>query len=239
MNLVYLQSKKRGFMRIYGDTANATFSAANLDQERGITCGLFGYNEVLLGEIDKDASVQPKLYIHRSNGIWSKFTAILREYCLPWRWKVVYLDQQDTTPLKRILVCTNVQNGELSDRLKELLGRSLFIASLIYTSCYKETDGKECLLASRSSLTPQELGPRNFDPYHIYRARGVASFFKYYFLKCFSEDWQEEQITITKHTGKVLIQRKDREVLADAGFIKKPPTKPVTLGSSSNLKGSI
>ncbi len=190
-------------MKIYGDEASTRFKT--YVQEPGTICG---HNDVLVGDrrtvrymtassfgtTDENITTQPKLYLHIFNSFWSSLTGILREYCLPWRWKVAYLDQENDTPPQRILVCTSVHDGELSDRLNAVIGQSLFVTNLINANQYGEIFGQEYLrIPSQNgrhhNRITHPLGEwagshtecnNPDDLCHMHRIRGVFSLLKYH-----------------------------------------------------------
>ncbi|NGX37707.1 MAG: hypothetical protein K1000chlam2_00869 [Chlamydiae bacterium] len=231
-------------MKIYGDETSSQFKTHI--RESGTICG---YNDVLMGDkgtcrqitfsffgnTDKSITVQPRLYFHISNTAWSLFTGMLRKNCLPWRWKVAYLDQEDGKRPQRILVCTSVKEGELSDRLSLLLGKSLFVANLINANCYDEIFGQEYFRipgqdSPHKNRTSHPLGkwfgeqiefssPDSL--YHMHRVRGISSLLKYYFLKHFSREWEEVAIQAGQISKNVLIERNNRSVISELGLISR------------------
>lgn len=227
-------------MKIYGDVASSKFKTHV--REPGIICG---HNDVLMGNRltfrnitfsffgnrDESITVQPKLYLHISNTGWSSFTGILREYFLPWRWKAAYLDQENGTQPQRILVCTSVCEGELSDHLRLLLGKSLFVTNLINANRYYEIFNQEYLIIPRQEYCINTIshplgewlglhtlfGSNNLC--HIHRVRGVFSSLKYHFLKHFSREWEEVAIRAGQISENVLIKRNDRVIIAGSGLL--------------------
>lgn len=230
-------------MKIYGDETTTQFRT--YAQEPG---SVWGHDDVLMGnreEINRISisffgysngmvTVQPKLYLHISNTFWSSLTGLFREYCMPWRWKAAYLDQEDGTMPQRILVCTSVYDGRLSDRLNSVLGQSLFVTNLINVGQYEEVFGQEYLKIPRQNGahvntiihplgewagTSSSFSADDFC--HIHRIRDVFSLFKYHFLKCFSSDWEEVAIQAGQVSENVLIKRSDRETISTIGLINQ------------------
>lgn len=228
-------------MKIYGDEAATQFRTHA--QEPGVFCG---YDDVLVGNretsrritfsffgnSDELVTTQPKLYLHIFNTFWSSVTGLFREYCMPWRWKAAYLDQENGTPLQRILVCTSVYDGSLSDRLNAVLGQSLFVTNLISAGQYEEVFGQEYLKIPRQdgqhvNRIIHPLGEwaglsasfSSDDFCHIYRIRDVFSLFKYHFLKAFSSEWEEVAVQAGQVLENVLIKRSDRATISRIGLI--------------------
>ncbi len=204
-------------MKIYGDAPTTEFTKHL--KEPGL---LYGHNDVLAGKPERVYRIyhslcessegwtthQPKIYLHRFNNFWSRLTGLLREYCLPWRWKVAYLDTIGY-PYERALVCTKVKDGKLSDTLKAVIGKSSSFVAMIESEKYEQIAGKEFL---KSRLSDGEqcdyrivsswgewsgatlLHNSTFSFQQVYRIRGIFSFFKYYYLRHFSSEWQEYQI---------------------------------------------
>lgn len=229
-------------MKIYGDEASARFKT--YVQESGTICG---HNDVLVGDRQtirrvtssffrttyENITIQPRLYLHIFNTFWSSVTGILREYCLPWRWKVAYLDQENGTPLQRILVCTSVSDGKLPDRLNALVGQSLFVTNLIKANQYEEIFRQEYLrIPSQNGLHENRIihplgewaGFRiecdnPDDLCHVYRIRGIFSFLKYHLLKNLSSTWEEVAIQAGQVSENVLIKRNDRTTISGVDLI--------------------
>ncbi len=232
-------------MKIFGDRNSSKFK--NYDKESGF---FFGHNDVLKGT-KRDAhhysisyfgtsyhlkTVEPKLYLHIPTNAWTTFTGKLREYFLPWRWKTAYLDQEDGTRPRQILVCTSVHDGELSDRISDLLGKSLFLTSLIDSDHYYEIFGQEFIglkgeNSQRWTKITHPLGEiagvqyivsNDFHLFcHIYRRRGLFSRFKYNLLKRFSSSWKEVAIQSGHVSEKILINKSDEQVISRSGLNKK------------------
>lgn len=225
-------------MKIFGDTNPACFKTYH--KEPGL---IFGHNDVLkgnkgtgyrfcasalFGESEEFPEVEPTLYLHIPTSIWSAFTGKLREYCLPWRWKTVYLDREDGKQPERILICTKVYKSlsdELPNRLEKLVNQSWFATNLINSSDdYQGIFGKEFIAIqeenSEKSQVDHPLGNwcgRHFAPNtrfcHIFRKRGLLSSIKFLILKLFSHDWQEVTFRVNNLSEKVLIQNEDRTIL--------------------------
>jgi hypothetical protein len=88
------------------------------------------------------------------------------------------------------------------------------MAGLINEGKYVETKPPGC----------EYLRPSVTKACHIYRARGIFSFFKYYVLKHCSSSWKEEAIKTKHATEKVLINKDDRDTLVQSGLIQTPNT---------------
>jgi hypothetical protein len=188
-------------MKIFGDKNSSEFS--NYAKEPGV---FFGCNDVLkgsrsivhcytasfFGTSNYSKTVEPKLYLHIPTNAWTTFTGKLRECFLPWRWKTAYLDQEDGTQPRQILVCTSVHGSKLSDRLSKLLGKSLFLTNLINSNHYDEVFGQEFIRlqgenSQRTTKVTHPLGEMiglhlEFSDNllcHIYRPRSLFSRFKY------------------------------------------------------------
>lgn len=229
-------------MKIYGDDVSTLFKTYTQEPDL-----IYGYNDVLVGDrsitrkftfsssgnISKTIVIQPKLFLHISNTVWSSFTGMLKEYFLPWRWKVAYLDQENGTPPQRILVCTRVHDGKLSDRLKKVIGHSMFAINLINANYYDEIFGQEYLRTPRQGQPEQtfthplgksfglQIGYNHPNHLcHIYRIRGIFSLLKYHFLKNFSQEWEEVAMQIGQISENVLIKRNDRMLISTTGLIR-------------------
>jgi len=229
-------------MKIFGDKSSSKFK--NYVREPGT---FFGSNDVLkgpkktfpcydfslFGNSSYLQTVEPKLYLHIPTSLWTTFTGKLREYLLPWRWKTAYLDREDGTPLRQILVCTYVKDGKLSDRLKTLLGKSLLVANLVNNHCYDEIFGQEFLLlqgqnSRDSTLISDPLGEglraiSSNDLYcHIYRPRSLFSKFKYNLVKKFSTSWKEVTMRVEGVSEQILIRKSDEAKIAHLKLQDKP-----------------
>ncbi|MBS4168970.1 hypothetical protein [Parachlamydia sp. AcF125] len=225
-------------MKIYGDDSEFT----HYTKERGV----FGNNDVLkgnrktvyrykisfFGNSNRSESVEPTLYLHISKTAWSTFTGKVRKYCFHWRWKTAYLDQEDGSSPQKILVCTSVRQGELTGRLKKLMGRSWFITNLINRDCYDEIFGQEFLrLAGQNERRFTKI----FHPLGkmvglykegssdllcpIYRSRGLFSLFRYQVLKCWSNQWKEVVVQAGQVAERILIKKSDEAIISRAGLI--------------------
>lgn len=229
-------------MRIYGDEASTQFKT--FKQEPGI---LWGKNDLIegdkktfrrmtfsfFGNTDESITTQPKLYVHISSTPWSTFTGLLRKYCLPWRWKVAYLDQDNKSLPKEVLICTSVLDGELSDRLQEVVGQTLFVASLLNSNKYAEIFGQEYLRIPRDDhrcgnriIHPLgewaglHLEPNSSDNLcHIYRIRGIFSLVMYHLLKIFSSQWNEVTLKSDRFSEFALVKRNEADIISKAGLI--------------------
>lgn len=232
-------------MKIYGDIVSA-----QLAKMPGV---IYGHNDVLTREreslrratydgltgstTDGMIFTPSKLYLHISNTPWSFFTGMLREYCLPWRWKGAYLDPEDGTGPQRILVCPSV-DGELFGILNQVIGQSsVFVINLIKGERYEEHYGREYLKIPRQGSTHNieiihPLGEwagsvtkfnRPFDLCHIHRIRGVFSSLKYHFLKTFSSEWEEVFMQAGQVSENVLIKKNDRAAISRVGLIFTAP----------------
>lgn len=229
-------------MKIYGDEASSQFKT--YAQETG---RIYGHNDVLLGDkqtfrrvtysffgdANEYVTVQPKLYLHICRNAWSSFTGKLKEYFLPWRWQVAYLDAENGTQPQRILVCTSTSQGKLSSRLNLLLGKSLFAANLINADYYDEIYDQEFLRVPEQNNQGKEN--RIVHPFgewagvysefassslcHIYRIKGIFSLLRYHFLKRFSKEWEEVALQAGQISKKVLIKRNDRAAISGLGLI--------------------
>jgi hypothetical protein len=219
--------------KIYGDEASTQFKT--FVQEPG---WVWGHNDVLIGDrisgvltksscfgtTKKGVSYLPKLYLHISNSFWSSFTGMLRKFCLPWRWKAVYLKEGNDPAPKPILICTNVHQGKLSDRLNALVRQSLFITNLIDDNRYEEIFGREYLKVPSQSgeqsirfahplgecVGLRITGTTNVDFCHIRRIRGVFSFFQYHLLKRLSSNWKEVIIHAGDVSERVLMKKSNQ-----------------------------
>lgn len=224
-------------MKIVGDAVTQD-QVVLLGKEDAV---LFGYNDSLITMMPLSSDIRSfrnvqHLHIHISNTIWSKFTGILREYCLPWRWQAVYLDRENGKPPEQILVCTAYK---LSDRIKLLLGKSLFIAKLIAEDRYCEDKGWEFLQIRVQNVENQPieniihhpLGEwaekrviayvdpnHSYNLYHIHRIRGIFSSFTYSLLKHFSKSWEEITLKAGGIFEKVLIKKADKNAIIQAGL---------------------
>ncbi|MFI5342735.1 MAG: hypothetical protein ACHQUC_00775 [Chlamydiales bacterium] len=225
-------------MKIFGDYNPAYFKTH--EKEQGF---IFGYDDVLkadkgttsratisfLGSSYESWECEPKLYLHIPTNLWSSLTGKLREYCLPWRWKAVYLDKGNSVEPRRILICTEVYDGgfsnELTHRLKELVNQSWFVTNLISNYDYQEILGREYITIPEENSDKCEvthfLGKshgchfaRNIRHCHIYRKRGLLSTLKYLILKNFSPAWQEVTFRVNNVSEKVLIRREDRTIIS-------------------------
>ena len=228
-------------MKIFGDIDSSEFK--NYTREPGIFFGdnkfLKGtrktthfYSSSMSGVRNDSKTVEPRLHLHIPKNAWTTFTGKLREYCLPWRWKAAYLDPENGTPPCRILVCTSVQEGELSDRLRELMGQSWFVTNLIHRNGYNEIFGQEflCLHGQNHRRKTKILHPlgKMIGVYregsndllcHIYRSRSLFSIFKYHLLKQFSNSWKEVVIQTAQVSEKILIKKSDEEMIVRVGLI--------------------
>jgi hypothetical protein len=193
----------------------------------------FGYNAVLKWEKSKSYQYtpsalfggsesvkirEPKIYLHIPKDAWSTFTGTLKERCLPWLWRSAYLDPEDGTQPRRILVCTIAHQTQIPESLKKVLGQSLFSTQLINKNFYEEILGKEFIRVPTGNepsprLITSFLGSRyefNSDRLcHIFRTRGLFSSFKYSLLKQFSSEWKEAVIKINDLSEKMLIKKND------------------------------
>ena len=230
------------FVKIIGNSENSKFRTFSKEP------GWFGSNDVLKGKKEtvhyyasiwgrshNIKTVIPTLYLHIPNTPWSSFTGKLRQYLLPCLWKRAFFDQgEGKIPLEG-LVCTYAKEGELSGRLKKILGKSWFVTNLAEKKCYDEIFGREYIRARNVSKIPRpiqindplgkwagfHLEPSSTDILcHIYRQRGLFSFLTYYFLKIFSNDWQEISLTVNKVSEKILIKKSDEKTLTKLNFLK-------------------
>lgn len=226
-------------MRILGDEASTQFRT--LAQEPGVVCGchdvLVGREERirtisisgLWGITDEMVTRRPTLYLHITNSPWTTLVAYLKEYCLPWAWKAVYLDSENGLPLERVLVYTG---GELTRRLQTVAGQPLFIAHLINADRYVEAMGQEFLRIPREDGLHEnrvshilgecvgvhvDIGPYQLCP--IYRARDLFSLLTYYFLKLFSSEWEERTISIGNTQETLLVRTSDRDLILRADLL--------------------
>lgn len=249
-------------MKIYGDTKD--YPA--VIQEPGI---IFGHNDVLvenvqqsnvqqishckttsffgstheaIGSKHETITTQPKVYLHTFNSFWSSLTGTLRQYCLPWRWKVAYLDKENNAPPERILVCTSGHNRELSNRLNAVIGQSPFVINLKKNNRYKEILGQEYLrIPSQNNESQQRTIITRSGSYfehnnlgelfHIHRIRGVFSLLNYHLLKNLSSEWEEVAIQADQFSENVLIGKKDRTKIEPM-----PEIKPTTADSNSVMQ---
>lgn len=228
-------------MKIFGDENSSEFK--NYAKEPGF---FFGSNDVLkgsrstvhsytasfFGTSNYSKTVEPKLYLHISTNAWTTFTGKLRECFLPWRWKTAYLDQEDGTQPRQILVCTSVHDSRLPDHLGQLLGKSLFLTNLINRNHYDEVFGQEFIRLEgennlRTTRITHPLGEMvglhhefsNDLLCHIYRQRSLFSKFKYNILKQFTSSWMEVAIQAGQISEKILIKKSDEEVISRAGLM--------------------
>lgn len=229
-------------MKIYGYEAESVFTTYH--QEPG---AIYGHNDVLTGErvqvhrttysfwrtSSETITRQPKLYLHFSQTFCSKVTGLLRECCLPWKWKVAYLDRENGTPLERILVCTDVYDVEMPDELNQVLGNPPLIVNLINSGRYQEIFNREYLQVPRENgrqeirinhplgaLVGQHLEPNSPNQLcHIYRIRGIFSRVIYHLLKTFSSTWEEVALRSGQFSEKILVKQEDRALLTRAGLI--------------------
>lgn len=176
--------------------------------------------------------VQPKLHFHIPNSKWSCFTGWIRQYLLPWRWKVGYLDKEDESAPQKILVCTKVNDEKLADTINSLFNRPIHIATLSKRKNYTEILSQEFLKIQRD--TPQNLKIIHplgegfgsyfetdcyFDVYHIRRIRGIFSRLTHLFYKNFSRDWSVARLRVGVISENILIKSADHAPLRAAGFI--------------------
>jgi len=229
-------------MRIYGDEASTRFKT--FTQESGV---LLGKNDLIVGDketcrhmtfsffgnTDEMITTQPKLYLHVSGTLWSSFTGLMREYCLPWRWKVAYLDQGNDSPPKRVLACTSVHDGELSDRLQKVIGQTLFVASLINSGHYDEVFGQEYLRIPTEDHQGEnriihplgEWAGLHLEPdspdflCQIYRIRGIFSLVMYHLLRTFSTQWKEVILRSDRFFEVALVRKNKVDIISKAGLI--------------------
>lgn len=237
-------------MRIYGDTDQYVRQA-----EKGI---FYGHNDVLVGEEVRVETTtyspifgetreteifQKKLYIHIADSPWSKFTGYLRQYLLPWRWKTAYLDQEDGTPPKEILVCVDIWNNHFSNHLKSLLGKSLCVADLISRHIYEEIFGQEYLLVPGverhttkiihplGELIGSSLKFGDTDNYYrIVTEQGMFSKLESLFLKTFSKEWEEVRLLGGNYLQTALVRKVDLAILRNAHLIdrnEEPAPQPL------------
>jgi hypothetical protein len=205
---------------------NDDLLVGNRSQIHVIDANIFGVREEV-------REVEPTMHFHIANSKWSSFTGWIREYLLPWRWKVAYLDKEDESAPEKILVCTEVKDGNLSDKIKSLLNTPLHIAKLSKNENYTEILNQEFLKIKRS--IPQRLriihplGNRfgyhferdcYFDVYPIRRIRGIFSRVTYFFYKNFSRDWSVATLRVGAISEKILIKAANRAPLRAAGFIE-------------------
>jgi hypothetical protein len=231
-------------MKIFGDS----HEFGNYTKEPGLFFGfndclkstpysLHCYTRSLFGSSSYSATVEPKLYLHIPTNKWTAFTGKLREYCLPWRWKTVYLDQEsDNAEPCQILVCASDQKSELSDRLRKLLNQSWFLTNLIKLDGYDEIFGKEYLrlkgqnnrrtikiihpLGELMGGSYQEFGTGDL-LCHMYRSRSLVSTCIYHFLNRFSSSWKEVAIKAGKASEKILIKRVDKTFISKSEWVDK------------------
>lgn len=187
----------------------------------------------VFGEREVVKEVEPTIYFHIANSKWSSFTGWIRQHLLPWRWKVAYLDKEDESKPEKILVCTVVKDGNLSDKIKSLLNTPLHIATLSKNQNYTEILSQEFLKIKRS--TPQRLRIIHplgkgfgyhfesncfFDVYPIKRIRGIFSRLTHFMYKNFSRDWSAATLRVGAISENILIKTADRPPLKAAGFIE-------------------
>lgn len=226
-------------MKIYGDNSEFRTHAqeglfGNNDVLKGKKSTIRGFHSNLFGTSHFIKTLDPTLHLHIPKTTWSTFTGKLREYCLPWRWKTAYLDQEDGTPPRKILICTSVRDGNLSEKLKILLGKSLFVANLIKLGSYDEYWGDEYLALKGqndkgSTLIIHPLGEMvgraavcgNVLFCHIYRQRSLFSTFKYYLIKYLSTRWKEIALEAGQTSERVLIKKSDEEAILRSGLMQK------------------
>lgn len=219
-------------MKIIGDH---TSQFTHYKKEPGL---FFGYNDVLEGEektvrafsfsrrgfqqIEK--TVTPKLYIHLFNSQWSYFTGKLREYLLPWRWKVAYLQKEDGK-IERILVCTSIDDASLSPKFNETIGKTLLGIQLSKLDVYGEFCGHEYIYKAPDDNKKET----DYKLMHIFRRRGPLSSLKYAFLKRFSFNHKEVTFHFWLYTGpvseKILIECGDINDFQSSGFLTPFPLK--------------
>jgi|GEM_PF-1974766 len=192
-----------------------------------------GYNAVLKGEKSKSYQYtfsalfgrsesvkidEPKIYLHIPKDSWSTFTGTLKERCLPWLWKSAYLDPEDGTQPRRILVCTIAHQTAIPGPLKKVLGQSLFSTHLINKQFYEEILGKEFIrIPTGNAFSPRVITSFlgfhyecNSDKLcHIFRKRGLFSSCKYTLLKQFSSEWKEVVLKVNGISEKILIKKND------------------------------
>lgn len=176
-----------------------------------------GNLQSLVNQFNLKVGERPKLYIHIPGGFWSTLTGKLREYCLPWRWKTAYLDEQNGSPPRRILVCTN---EHVLPPLSFLFGKSLpetqFLADLYSQQRYEVIGGHEYIRVPTAN-PPQRIMIQHlttkfyattsdiFCP--IFRKQGLFSNLKYKFLQLFSDSWKEVAIRVNTYSEKILIKK--------------------------------
>lgn len=225
-------------MKIFGDKISTKFK--NHAKEPGFFFGshdvLKGskktfkwYSKSFFGDHQHSKTVRPKLYLHIPTNAWTTFTGKLREYLLPWRWKTAYLDQENGTQPRKILVCTSVHDGQLTDHLSKLIGKSLFVTNLINSNQYDEYFGQEFIRLQgniglhRKKIThplSEKLGSHdeftNSILCHIYTKRSLFSRFKYNLLKQFSSSWKEVAVQAGQISEKILIKKSDEAVISQS-----------------------
>ena len=229
-------------MKIYGDEKSSSFKTFSKDY------WLFGSDDVLKGKeytfrrstsslfgtYHYTKTCAPKLYLHIPTDLWSWLTGLAREYLLPWRWKSAYLDREDGKAPKRILICTSVEEGVLTDRINLLLGKSLFVTNLIKQDSYDEAFGREYIRAKNVKPWDSQKVCHPFGELvghrlefsrdllcPIYRIRGLFSMMKYSLLKESPTYWKEVTIRVRGITEKVLIKKVDEATISRLGLIQK------------------
>lgn len=231
-------------MQIYGDEPLTQFK--RFEHEPGI---LWGNNDLVKGEKEKfqrmtssffgtkDERIarEPKIYLHISSTPWSTFTGRIRKYGLPWRWKVIYLDQGDQSLPKEALLCTSVHDGELSERLQQVVGQTRFVLSLLNSNQYAEIFGQEYLRIADGSAqhgnrivhplgewAGLHLEPISTDTLcRIYRIKGIFSLVRYHLLKFVSSQWKEVTLQSDRFSETVLVKRNEFEDIYKSGLIKQ------------------
>jgi hypothetical protein len=182
------------------------------------------------GETSETDIFQRKLHIHIADTSWSRFTGFLREYLLPWRWKTAYLDREDGTFPKKILVCASPWDDTLSRHLKSLLNKSLCVANLIHSNNYEEIYDQDylCLpgtLRPRTTTFSHPLGAwygrmtkinDTVQYCDVILDRGILSQIKMLFLKKFSNEWEEVWLRGGSHLQSALVKKVDLPILRNA-----------------------
>lgn len=230
--------KEKGSFFGYNDTLKAPETSVTNTVygvfANGILHAIFtGFSDSQRHEVYKFA---PTIYLHIPTNRWSHFTGKVREYLLPWRWKVAYIDKG--TELKRILICTKEKLSDISLRLSEVTGKSPFAAHLIARDQYEEIFEHEyiCIrnaiktqdtILSRYPCLPIIIDSRTiFDDTsvrcHIYRRQDLLSTLGYYFRRTFSSTWCEVGTLTYQISENILIRKDDRETLKKAGPIGIP-----------------
>lgn len=219
-------------MRIFGDKPDTEFK--HFIREPGFFYGhndvlkaepvtVQGYNISFWGTSKFTRTYDQKLYLHIPRGIGSTMTGMLRKFLLPGRWKTAYLEHEDFSKLLKVLVCVNVSGG-LSARLSKILGRSLFVASLIKENCYDRILGHE-YIRIRNAADPwtEKKFTNLLGELHVewsadricslYRSRGLFSALGYCFRKKLTSSWEEVCIQAGNVSQKVLIKKIDKEII--------------------------